>query len=87
LEWRKSPTHSYAFTLDVAMAGETTFDLARRERPELLFNAAGEPQFLFNGVNTHTFALPSTAEGNFVGLAHGGFSHALSFAQSVNSKP
>jgi len=31
----------------------------RRERPEILFDAAGAPTYLYNGVNTHGAALPN----------------------------
>ena len=37
--------------------GARSYD--RRERPEILFDAAGGPTYLYNGVNTHGAALPN----------------------------
>lgn len=48
--WSVSPTHSYAFTLNVTMDDGSVTHLGRRERPALRFDASGRPLALINGV-------------------------------------
>ena len=90
-EWHKSPTHAHAFELGLHVSDGTTFALARRERPELLFDEAGRPQWLYNGANTHGSALPASPDSLAVaqqqqGKKTRGFSHAFSLVQRINSK-
>eukprot|EP00040_Diaphanoeca_grandis_P019258 m.101619 g.101619 ORF g.101619 m.101619 type:complete len:358 (+) comp27338_c0_seq1:145-1218(+) len=52
-----------AYDFDVTNADGTTTQYERRERPQLLKNTAGEPLYLFSGVEdadgfTHTIAVP-----------------------------
>jgi hypothetical protein len=92
--WSKSPTHSHAFELGVDVSDGSRFELSRRERPELLFDSSGRPRWLYNGVNTHGTALPSSSStspssslpssSSLLGGRHGGFSHAFSMVQGIN---
>jgi len=52
--WRVSPTGAHAFTL--AVAGAPDIALVRRERPLILFDAAGAPVALVNGVQNASAA-------------------------------
>ena len=83
--WSKSPTHSRAFSLELDLSGGNTFALARRERPELLFDAQGAPTHLYNGANTHGATLPGpTTATDTVGNGRSkGFSHAFSLVQAL----
>jgi hypothetical protein len=57
LEWHKSPTGSHAYGLALNLSDEGgTVELARRERPELLFDEAGRPQFLYGHLRDIQFA-------------------------------
>ena len=49
LNWDYSPTPPYYFEASVG-SPNTTFNFHRRERPHLMFNAAGDPIYLTNGV-------------------------------------
>lgn len=65
--WATSPTSPYGNVIDLADGTQQL--LTTRERPKLLFNAAGEPTHLSNGVcpspgNFNTpFSCPSVATG------------------------
>ena len=48
LAWRTSPTMPYGNVVDLADGSQQL--LTTRERPKMLFNAAGEPTHLSNGV-------------------------------------
>ena len=48
--WSVSPTHSYAFTLNVTMDDGSVTRLSRRERPALRFDEQHRPLALLNGV-------------------------------------
>ena len=48
LAWRTSPTMPYGNV--VTLADGTTQLLTTRERPKMIFNAAGDPTHLSNGV-------------------------------------
>ena len=52
LEWEFGPP-AYNYTL--AMTDGRTFTPTHRERPKLLFDTNGEPQYLFNGVATAAY--------------------------------
>ena len=88
MSWSKSPAHVHAFELRLNVSDGSSFELARRERPELLFDAAGRPRWLYNGVNTHGAALPATYTSMLqsrAGAGHTrGFSHAFSMVQGIN---
>ena len=89
IEWRKSPTNSSAFTLNVNYNDGRTVKLARRERPEILFDASGVPLFLYNGANTESASLPPESIGMHleqVVATHRrrGFGHAFSLVQPIN---
>ena len=87
--WRKSPTNSSAFTLNVNYTDGHSVSLARRERPEILFDASGVPLFLYNGANTQSATLPSDSVGNYLAqqmagqIRPRGFGHAFSLVQPV----
>lgn len=64
--WRMSKSGGYDYSLD--FDDGTTKHVARRERPQLVFNKAGDPAFLVNGVqdswscdNTYTHVQPIKA--------------------------
>jgi hypothetical protein len=87
-EWRKSPTNSSAFTLNVNFTDGHIVRLARRERPEILFDTSGAPLFLYNGANTENETLPPESIGDLAHHAVGesrrrGFGHAFSLVQPV----
>lgn len=64
VSWRKSPTGSIAFSLNLTLSDGSVFALARRERPELRWDAAsGAPTHLWNGANTVGAALPGQGQG------------------------
>merc|ERR1719273_557648 len=77
--WNKSPIGAHAFELQGKYDDGSSFDFARRERPELLFRTDAQdrgPAFFYNGINTH---------GNYLfgDEAHtNAFSRAYSFAQA-----
>jgi hypothetical protein len=74
--WRVSPTHSHAFTLNVTNDDGSTTLMSRRERPALVFDAAGRPTALINGVQEEE------GGGDGVGAGGGGGS-CYSFEQPV----
>ena len=41
-----------AYTDELALADGKTFDLSRRERPQLFFGSDGQPEVIYNGVET-----------------------------------
>ena len=58
-DWHYALTPAY--TDDVQLANGSVYKLQRRERPQLMFGADGEPRHLYNGVvpasgNPFTFA-------------------------------
>ena len=89
IEWRKSPTNSSAFTLNVNYSDGNSVRLARRERPEILFDESGVPLFLYNGANTEDSTLPSESMSNNLAQRmvsqsrRRGFGHAFSLVQPV----
>jgi hypothetical protein len=91
IKWWKSPTNSSAFTLNVNYSDGHTVKLARRERPEILFDATGVPLYLYNGVNTESKALPPESIGDHLAQQavaqsrRRGFGHAFSLVQPVTT--
>eukprot|EP00035_Acanthoeca_spectabilis_P011468 m.202134 g.202134 ORF g.202134 m.202134 type:complete len:200 (-) comp15356_c0_seq6:160-759(-) len=86
ITWFKSPTGSHAFELQLELDNGKSVELARRERPEILFGSDGAPQFLYNGANTVGASLPGNelpAPENLESSHHGGFSHAFSLIQRI----
>ena len=86
ISWRKSPSNSSAFTLQVNYTDGSAVELARRERPEIYFNpTTGAPHFLYNGANTKDLALPtsSVVKGFSGSSRRHGFGHAFSLVQPI----
>lgn len=86
ITWFKSPTGSHAFELQLELDNGKSVELARRERPEILFGSDGAPRFLYNGANTVGASLPGNelpAPENLESSHHGGFSHAFSLIQRI----